>query len=100
MSKKMKEFKQRIIENSTPKEKFYNNKRIVKVTLEENLIANIDRGKYFVSEEEITLLIKDLFNSSVTLKKDTIINLDQMCDVMYKLSYRGKNNNEINFNIC
>lgn len=99
MSNKMKEFKQRIIENSTPKEKF-DNKRIVKVILEENLVANIDRGKYFVSEEEITLLVKDLFNSSVTLKKDAIINLDQICDVMYKLSYRGKINNEINFNIC
>lgn len=99
MSKRMKEFKQRITENSTAKEKF-NNKRIVKVALEENLVANIDRGKYFVSEEEITLLVKDLFKSSVALKTGTIINLDQICDVMYKLSYRGKINNEINFNIC
>lgn len=99
MSKKMKEFKQRVVENSTPKKKF-DNKRIVKVTLEENLVANIDRGKYFVSEEEITLLVKDLFKSNITLKKNSIINLDQICDVMYKLSYRGKINNEINFNIC
>lgn len=99
MSKRMKEFKQRITENSTAKEKFVN-KRIVKVALEENLVANIDRGKYFVSEEEITLLVKDLFKSNITLKKNSIINLDQICDVMYKLSYRGKINNEINFNIC
>lgn len=99
MSKRMKEFKQRITENSTAKEKF-DNKRIVKVALGENLVVNIDRGKYFVSEEEITLLVKDLFKSNITLKKNSIINLDQICDVMYKLSYRGKINNEINFNIC
>lgn len=45
-------------------------------------------------------LIKDIFYTNAELKENTIINLDNICDVFYKLSYRGKFDNELLFSLC
>ena len=99
--KKMREFKEKIAQNYDARRKIFDDdKRMVKIELEENLVAKVDRGKLFVNQYELIELIKDIFSMDMTLKENTIIDLDQVCDVYYKLNYIGKNNNELNFIIC
>lgn len=109
MSKKMnKEFKKKILNNKVKAESSYKKKienikerSIVTVELEEkNLIAKVDRGNLFVNGNEVKELIKDIFYTNAELKENTIINLDNICDVFYKLSYRGKFDNELLFSLC
>lgn len=54
----------------------------------------------FVNGNEVKELIKDIFYTNAELKENTIINLDNICDVFYKLSYRGKFDNELLFSLC
>lgn len=98
--KKMREFKEKITQNYDVRRKIFDDKRMVKIELEENLVVKVDRGKLFVNENELSELIKDIFSTDITLKENTIIDLDKVCDVYYKLNYIGKNNNELNFIIC
>lgn len=106
--KKNKEFKERLLTNkinavakSKERENIIREKSIVTVELEEkNLIAKVDRGNLFVKSEEVKELIKDLFYTHTELKENSIINLEAFCDVCYRLSYRGKINDELLFSIC
>ena len=91
----MREFKEKIAQNYDVRRKIFEEKRMVKIELEENLVVKVDRGKLFVNENELSELIKDIFSTDITLKENTIIDLDQVCDVYYKLNYIGKNNNEL-----
>jgi|GEM_PF-5915984 len=109
MSRKInKEFKERILNNKVKAESKYKEKiekikekSIVTVELEENnLIAKVDRGNLFVDSREVRELIKDIFYTNAELKENTVINLDNICDVFYKLSYKGKINNEVLFSLC
>ncbi|MBS5307717.1 hypothetical protein [Clostridium sp.] len=106
MSRKInKEFKERILNNKVKAESKYKEKikenSIVTVELEENnLIAKVDRGNLFVDSREVRELIKDIFYTNAELKENTVINLDNICDVCYKLSYKGKVNNEVLFSLC
>lgn len=106
MSRKInKEFKERILNNKVKAESKYKEKikekSIVTVELEENnLIAKVDRGNLFVDSREVRELIKDIFYTNAELKENTVINLDNICDVCYKLSYKGKINNEVLFSLC
>lgn len=109
MSRKInKEFKERILNNKVKAESKYKEKiekikekSVVTVELEENnLIAKVDRGNLFVDSREVRELIKDIFYTNVELKENTVINLDNICDVYYKLSYRGKINDEVLFSLC
>ena len=106
-SKKMKELKQKLETNKkVAQEKAIvglnriNENKIVSVALEENLVAKIDRGTYFVSSEEIKELVKDLFYTKVELKENSIIDLNSICDVCYKLNYKGIKDNEALFQLC
>ena len=66
--KKMSEFKQRIEVNKKVVEKKrerVETNKLVSVNLEENLIAKVDRGNYYVSKEEIEELVRDLFYTKV-----------------------------------
>lgn len=98
--KKMREFKEKIAQNYDARRRIFDDKRMVKIELEENLVVKVDRGKLFVNENELSVLIKDIFNTDMALKENTIIDLEQVCDVYYKLNYVGKNNNELKFIIC
>ena len=109
MSRKInKEFKERILNNKVKAESKYKEKiekikekSIVTVELEENnLIAKVDRGNLFVDSREVRELIKDIFYTNAELKENTVINLDNICDVFYKLSYKVKINNEVLFSLC
>lgn len=109
MSRKInKEFKERILNNKVKAESKYKEKiekikekSVVTVELEENnLIAKVDRGNLFVDSREVRELIKDIFYTNAELKENTVINLDNICDVCYKLSYKGKINNEVLFSLC
>lgn len=109
MSRKInKEFKERILNNKVKAESKYKEKiekikekSIVTVELEENnLIAKVDRGNLFVDSREVRELIKDILYTNAELKENTVINLDNICDVFYKLSYKGKINNEVLFSLC
>lgn len=112
MSKKMKQqFKERILTNKINSEvkakerevkiEEMKVKKVVTVELEEkNLIAKVDRGNLFVSQEEVKELIKDLFYTNTELKENSIINLELICDVYYKLAYKGKINDELLFSLC
>lgn len=106
--KKNKEFKEKLLSNKVKAENKYKErieeiktKSIVTVELEEkNLIAKVDRGNLFVDSREVKELIKDIFYTNAELKENSIINLDQICDVCYRLSYRGKINDELLFSLC
>lgn len=106
-SKKMKELKQKLeVNKKVAKEKSIeglnriNENKIISIDLEENLVAKIDRGSFYVSSEEIKELVKDLFYTKVDLKENSIIDLNSICDVYYKLNYKGVINNEVLFNLC
>ena len=106
-SKKMKELRQKLETNKkVAKEKAIagltriNENKIVSVDLEENLVAKIDRGTYYVSSQEIKELIKDLFYTKVELKENSIIDLNSICDVCYRLNYKGVKDNEVLFKLC
>ena len=106
-SKRMKEFKKNLAENKVvsenkykEKNKEHEDKRIVSVDVKENLTVKVDRGNMFVDGKEVKELVKDIFNTNVELKENSIINLDEVCDVCYRLSYKGKINNELLFMLC
>ena len=87
----MREFKEKIAQNYDARRKIFDDdKRMVKIELEENLVAKVDRGKLFVNQYELIELIKDIFTTDMTLKENTIIDLEQVCDIYYKLNYVGK----------
>lgn len=106
-SKRMKELKQKMEinskmtkEKSTLREKKIESSKVVLVDLKENLVAKVNKGNYFVSTHEIKELVTDLFYTKVELKENSIINLDSICDVCYRLEYRGLVNNEVLFSLC
>lgn len=106
-SKKMKELNERLLQNKVKSEskckeknKDHEDKRIVSVDVKENLTVKVDRGNMFVDGKEVKELVKDIFNTNVELKENSIINLDEVCDVSYRLSYKGKINNELLFMLC
>jgi len=106
-SKKMKELNERLLSNKVKAENKYKekvkdheDKRIVSVDVKENLTVKVDRGNMFVDGKEVKELVKDIFNTNVELKENSIINLDEVCDVCYRLSYKGKINNELLFMLC
>lgn len=106
-SKKMKELNERLLQNKVKSESKYKekvkdheDKRIVSVDVKENLTVKVDRGNMFVDGKEVRELVKDIFNTNVELKENSIINLDEVCDVCYRLSYKGKINNELLFMLC
>lgn len=106
-SKKMKELNERLLSNKVKAENKYKekvkdheDKRIVSVDVKENLTVKVDRGNMFVDGKEVRELVKDIFNTNVELKENSIINLDEVCDVCYRLSYKGKINNELLFMLC
>lgn len=104
MSKKSKQlFKEKLIQNRVNAEKKYNefkSKRLVTVPIEENFFVKVDRGNIFVSQEEVQEVIKDIFYVGVDLKENLVINLDTLCDVTYKVNYKGLINNEPMFVLC
>ena len=50
------------------------------------------------SSYKITTKTKNVFEGE--LKENSIINVDAICDVYYKLNYRGKINDELLFSLC
>lgn len=106
-SKRMKELKQKMESNSKIskeksiyREKKIESNKVVLVDLKENLVAKVDRGNYFVSTDEIKELVADLFHTNVELKENSIIDLDSICDVYYRLKYDGAIKDEILFSLC
>jgi hypothetical protein len=109
MSKKInKEFKEKLLKNKVnanakyeEKKEIAKSKSIVMVDIEEkNLIAKVDRGSLFVDGREVEELVRDIFYTNVELEENSIINLDEICDVCYRLNYRGIVNNEALFSLC
>lgn len=105
MSKKRKSsFKERLLANrleAERKREEFIEKRFVMVDIEDrNMIAKVDRGNLFVSSEEVQDVVKDLFYIGANLKENSIIDLDNICDVCYKLNYKGLNGNEALFSLC
>ena len=105
--KKRNEFKERLALNSQmskekakEREKKILSNKVVEVELKENLVARVDRGNYFVSSEEIKELVNDLFYTNVEVKPNTVINLDAICDVCYRLNCKEVSINEVLFQLC
>lgn len=105
MSKKRnKEFKEKLLNNKVKTEErkeVVNSKSIVMVDIKEkNLLAKVDRKDLFVDSREVKELIRDIFYTNVQLKEDSIIRTDDICDVCYRLNYKGMVNDEALFVLC
>lgn len=73
---------------------------IINFNINEALKVKVERGNYFVSQEEIKVILEDIFNLGIKLNKEDIINTDVFCDVFYKINYKGRINEEEIFCLC
>lgn len=109
-SKRTKSFKQTIRQNvgkrieAEPKkytnnDAEMNNKRFVTVDLGSSIVR-VDRGEYFVAQEEIKDIVRDIFDVGIDLKEHSKLNLYNICNFCYDMMYEGKNSNEMLFKLC
>lgn len=102
MGKIKKQFKEKILLNKITSEKKRNNfldKRIIKFEID-SITAEVDRGKLLVSQEELKEIIKDLIYTNTAIKEDSIIELDKICNVYYKLACESIQPDKMIFSLC
>lgn len=111
MSKKTKQqFKQRLENNrgltlkGEKKKEYIISSPVVDVRIKENIVAKVDRKNFFISQEEIKMLVNDIISQTNSLKKNQIIEVSRMCDVYYDLKFQGSRKindmQELYFNVC
>ena len=109
-SKRTKSFKQAIRQNNgkrietEPKshindESEMSDKRFVTVKLGDSVVR-VDRGEYFVAQDEIKDRVRDIFDVGIDLKEHSKLNLYNICNFCYDMMYEGKNSNEMLFKLC
>lgn len=100
MSKKMNQFKQRMVNNQgVPTGE---GKHIIEVEINNDIVAKINY-KTYVNKREITELVKDMFVYKKHYKKDEVISFSKICDTPYDLRFLGTKNNirkEAYFTVC
>ena len=102
MSKRKKDFKQRLAQNKAITEEKRNNfleKKIVKVEVD-SIVAEVDRQHLFVKSEEVQEVVKDLIWTKTPIKENSIIELDKICNVCYRLFCKAIQDNKIIFKLC
>lgn len=101
-SKRMSGFRQSIRQNNgkriEAREKNID-KRFVTVDLGDNIVK-VDRDEYFVAQEEIKDIVRDIFEVGIDLKEHSKLNLYNICNFCYDMMYEGKNSNEMLFKLC
>ena len=101
MSKMKKQFKEKIMMNKVKTEQKRNEfleKRYVTIEVED-VVAKVDRGSLFVKSEEVEEVVRDLFYTNTEIKENSIIELDRICDVCYRLVCNAIKGNEILFSL-
>ena len=101
-SKRMSSFKQAIRQNNGKKiesKEKNTDKRFVTVDLGDNIVK-VDRGEYFVAQDEIKDIVRDVFEIGIDLKEHSKLNLYNICNFCYDMMYEGKNSNEMLFKLC
>lgn len=94
MSKKMKSFKEKLNTNKGVSVSGEKISTVVKVQVKENLVVAIDRGNYRVNDNELSMYVKDVFQTVKNINKDDIIHLYEYCDAMFNLKFIGAKQTE------
>lgn len=102
MSKMKKQFREKIKQNKAITEEKRNNfleKKVVKVEID-NKIIEVDRQHLYVKSEEVQEVVKDLIYTKTPIKENSIIELDKICNVCYKMICKAIKDNKIIFSLC
>lgn len=98
------DFKEKIRNNSGRTVQGIKNNKMIEVVLKNDLLVKVDRGIIRANDNEIKLIVGDLFTTKSNVKEKQIIKLSDVCDTNYNMVidsiYNNKEKNIISIKLC
>lgn len=104
MSKSMSQFKKKIQSNRCVNSrgeivKDTNGSYLIDVP-RKNLTAKIDTNNVNVAYNEVKLIVNDIVNLGLDMRKNQVIDLYSVADVSFNLLFRGIKEDKLYFKVC